>query len=199
METPTDVLPESSPVEEGVVIPEEVTATPPAPQPKGTQTPPENLYAALAEERRLRKEAEDKLINYSPAPVTVDEVFSDEGRLLQDKISKLEQKLNSVEEEKKLEGVYSQYPVLKEQGSEFETFKSQYPNYKVEDVAKLFILEKGLGDTKPRKGLVKSSGGGQTAPVDGYTAEQVADLRKNNHRKYMDLLTSGKIRLDELK
>lgn len=198
MEEP-DVQPESSQAPEEVVV-EEVITTSPAQAPKGSQTDPAQLYAALAEERRLRKEAEAKLnsIPQTPTP-TVEEVFSDEGRLLASQISELNLKFKQIEEEKELGRVYAEYPVLKESGSDFDTFRADYPDYKIEDVAKLFIMEKGLAETKPRKGLVKPSGGGQTAPTGGYTAQELAELRKNDHRKYMEIIKADKVDFSELK
>jgi hypothetical protein len=194
-----DVQAGSSQPEEEVVIEEEVITTPPAPITKGAQTPPENLYKALEEERRKRKELEDKLNSIPQTPAPTDEVFSDEGRLLDSKISELNSKLRLIEEKEELGKVYAEYPVLKEAGSDFDTFRADYHDYKIGDVAKLFIMEKGLAETKSRKGLVKSSGGGQTVPTEGYTAEQLADLRKNNHRKYMEVLKGDKVNFAELK
>src|SRR3990167_6866360 len=67
-----DVLPPVPAVSEDVPTqtPEPLPAAPVVrtTPPKGSQTPTENLYAALAEERRKRQEAEDKLINVTAAP-----------------------------------------------------------------------------------------------------------------------------------
>lgn len=204
MEVPKDVLPRSSEVvveetNEEVVKTEEVTPTPPVQpkveEPKGSKTPAENLYAALEEERRKRKELEEKLYSVSSEP-QITEAFSDEGKLLESKIKSLEGTINSLQEEKILSALYTQYPELKSLSSEFETYKQDFPSTKVENVAKLFLAEKGMLET-PRKGLEKTTGG-QAPTSSGLSAEEVANLRKNNHRKYLDMLMSGKIRLDEL-
>ena len=200
MEVPKDVLPESSQVEvEETEVVEEVKPIIPEAktEPKGTKTPDENLYAALAEERRKRKEAEDKLFSISTEP-QVSEAFSDEGKLLDGKIKTLESVINNLQEEKVLAQTYSKYPELTGLTSEFDSYRADFPGAKAENVAKLFLMEKGLLNNTPRKGLEKQTSGGQVPVSDGLTAEEVSDLRKNNHRKYTELLMSGKIKLDEL-
>lgn len=199
MEVPKDVLPGSSQAETEevteVITPEVVVPTKPI-EVKGTKTPEANLYAALEEERRKRKELEEKLQATSEPQVS--EAFSDEGKLLEKKINSLQSELVSLKEEKILSSLQSQYPQLRDLSDEFSAFKSEFPASKVESVAKLFLMEKGLLDT-PRKGLERQTTGGQAPVSDGLTAEEVADLRKNNHRKYQDMLMAGKIKLDELK
>lgn len=216
-EVPKDVLPGSSPAapEDGKIqdqpAPSEVVPpvvptppAPPAPVPPvqtppapGSATPPENLLAALQEERRLRKEAEDKILELTQPPAP-SEAFSDEGKMLEGKISTLEAEITSLREEKVLEAIQVQYPVLKELAAEFGPYRSQFPGVAIERIAKLFLNEKGLLDPQ-RKGLERpGGGGGNPPPSDKLTAEEVADLRKNNHRKYVEMLMNGKIRLDEL-
>lgn len=218
MEVPPGVLPDSPPVipEDGknqppvvpdvppVVVPP-VPPVPPAPVPPvptppapGSQTPEEKLLLALQEERRQKKELEDKLLALTSEPPSVTEAFSDEGKMLETKIQSLESELSSLREEKVLEAIQSRYPVLKELSAEFGQFRTGYAGVEIEKIAKLFLNEKGLLGT-PRKGLEKPAGGGPTPPAsDKLTAEEVADLRKNNHRKYTEMLMSGQIRLDEL-
>lgn len=201
MDVPKGVLPDSPQVAveetkaEPVVIPEEIKPTPEAP--KGTKTPEANLYAALEEERRKRKEAEEKLYSISSEP-QVSEAFSGEGKLLEKKINDLQGVIHSLQEKDVLSSVQSQYPQLRELSEEFNSFRSEFPQSKIENVAKLFLMEKGLLDA-PRKGLERQTTGGQGVTSDGLTAEEVSDLRKNNHRKYTELLMAGKIKLDELK
>jgi hypothetical protein len=79
--------------------------------------------------------------------------------------------------------------------AEFNTFKDEFPASKIESVAKLFLMEKGLLDT-PRKGLERQSSGGQAPVSDGLTPEEISDLRRNNHRKYSQMLMDGKIKFD---
>ena len=107
----------------------------------GSQTPSENLLAALKEERAKRKELEDKLNNLNTTTPS-DEVYSDEGRLLNDKISSMALQLEQLQEEKLIAQVQSQFPMLKELSNEFDEFRKEYPRHKMENVAKLFLTEK---------------------------------------------------------
>lgn len=166
-----------------------VTAIPVATPSKGSQTPSENLYAALAEERRLRKEAEDKLNNLNTT-VPTEDVYSDEGRLLQGKISSLEAKLAALEEEKELERVLAEQPLLKDKLSEFNEFRQEYPRHKLANVAKLFLAEKDL--LAPRRTGLENPTGGPRGPVDTKPSyEELEDLRKNNFGKYRELIKKG--------
>jgi hypothetical protein len=212
MEVPKGVLPDSPPVtpEEGekpvVVIPDVTPPAPPVPPAPvvtppvvpapGSQTPPENLYSALKEAREKIKELEGQLANPSDPPVM--EAFSDEGKLLENKIKELHGQIESMQESGIVQALQSQYPVIKDLSGEFDTFRSNYPGVKIENVARLFLNEKGLLEPV-RKGLEKPAGGGTPPASEGFTTEEVADLRKNNHRKYLEYLATGKIRLDDMK
>ena len=165
---------------------EEVVAPPKVETPKGSQTPPENLYAALAEERRLRKEAEDKLTNLTATP-EADETYSDEGRVLSNKIKSLEDKIE-------LQELQAKFPELKTLSSEFNEFRKEYPRHKGENVAKLFLTEKGILEPV-RKGLEKPTGGTRTTPSPEMTADDVKRLRETDFRKYTDLLKKGLIKV----
>jgi len=198
MEVPKDVLPGSSQVQEETVETPKVEVTPEVKEPKGSKTPEVNLYAALEEERRKRKELEDLLASQA-TQVTVEpqEAFSDEGKLLENKIKSLESKLNTLEDEKIVTALYAQYPALRELSSDFESYRGEFPRTKIENVAKLFLTEKGLLDAQ-RKGLEKQSSSVTAPSSDRMTAEEVADLRRNNHRKYTEMLMSGKLKLEDL-
>ena len=154
--------------------------------PKGSQTPPENLYAALAEERRLRKEAEDKLTNLTTTP-QADETYSDEGRVLSDKIRVLEDKIE-------LQELQTKFPELKTLSNEFTEFRREYPRHKGENVAKLFLSEKGILEPI-RKGLEQPTGGQRVAPSPEMTVDDVSTLRKTNYRKYTDMVKKGLIKV----
>lgn len=201
MENPSnDVNGNSSPVASEGVIPQTqlpvapvVSTVPSATPPVGSQTPPENLYAALAEERRLRKEAEDKLNNINTTTPS-DEVYSDEGRLLNDKISSLEAKLEQLEVEKVIAQVHSKFPVLKELSAEFDEFRKEYPRHKMENVAKLFLTEKGLLEA-PRKGLESPTGGQRGPSEPQMTKEDVKHLRETNFKLYKEKLNKGLIKV----
>jgi hypothetical protein len=99
-----------------------------------------------------------------------------------------------LEDEKALDKVYAQFPALKEVAAEFEAYKADYPRHKLENVAKLFLQEKGLLDT-PRIGLEQPTGGTRVAPTSGMTADDVKNLRENNWAKYQDMVSKGLINI----
>lgn len=196
-----DVSGNSSPANSEVVqtqtqLPETPVVVPQAPAtpPKGSQTPSENLYAALAEERRLRKEAEDKLLTFNTT-VPSEEVYSDEGKVLLDRIAALEARDRAREEQFELERVFAQFPLLKEKANEFKEYReAEHPRAKIESVAKLFLAEQGLLEPV-RKGLEKPTGGQRTPPTSEMTIEDVKLLRETNFKKYSDMLRKGLIKV----
>lgn len=194
MDTPiTDVVQDSSPVAPVVTEqPQETVEAPVAPA-KGSQTPSENLYAALAEERRLRKEAEDQLAALASTPT--EDVYSDEGRAIKSEVEVLKSTIEQIQDQQRLKDLHDVYPALKDKASEFEDYRKDFPRHKLENVAKLFLTEKGLLDVTPeRKGLEPTSGGGHRDPSpSGMTADDVKLLRENNYRQYMKLVSEGKI------
>lgn len=168
----------------------------PATPPVGSQTPPENLYAALAEERRLRQEAENKLKNIAADP-SEPVYISDEGKQLKSEVDSLKDELVQIKEDKALDALSIQYPVLKENIDKFKEFrKNEHPRAKIESVVKLFLAEKGLLEPQ-RVGLENPTGGDRT-PVDtGMTPDDIANLRKTNWKKYQELLSKGAIQMAE--
>ena len=200
MEKPSsDVHGSSSPVaSEGAnpqtQLPEVPVVTPaPVTPPVGSQTPPENLYAALAEERRLRKEAEDKLTNLTTTAIPED-VYSDEGKLLRGQITSLEAKVASIEEEKNLERLFNQYPLLREKSAEFIEYRqTEHPRAKLESVAKLFLAENGLLEPT-RQGLEKPTGGPRVPQPSGMSNEDIENLRKNDYRRYKEMVQKDQIK-----
>lgn len=169
------------------------------PEPKGSKTPESNLYAALEEERRLRKEAEQRAKELEQTQPS-DEVYSDEGKILKKEIGGLKAELESLREEREVEKVKSQFPALKDKSTEFDEFRKDYPRHKLENVAKLFMAEQGLlEDIQPRKGLEKPTAGPKNAIPSGFSVEDVANLRRTNFKKYTELLMSGKLNPDDIK
>jgi hypothetical protein len=167
----------------------------PATQP-GSKTPPENLYAALAEERRMRQEAEDKLKQLETTDLSEPEVISDEAKILKGQIDTLSVKINQLEDDKVLEKLFVQYPVLKENIDKFNEFRrTEHPRAKIESAAKIYLAENGLLEGR-RVGLENPTGGGHAPVSQGMTAEDVANLRKNNHKKYTELLMKGLIKIE---
>lgn len=172
-----------------------VVTTNPVPPPVGSQTPPEHLYAALAEERRMRKEAEDKLNNMTTDP-SEPEVVSDEAKLLKGHIDTLSAKISQLEDDKALEKLFVQYPVLKENVDKFNEFRqAEHPRAKIESAAKIYLAENGLLESR-RAGLENPTGGGHAPVSQGMTVDDIANLRKNNWKKYQELLSKGLIKIE---
>lgn len=171
-----------------------VVATESATLPKGSQTPSENLYAALAEERRLRKEAEEKLKIFNTTTPT-EEVYSDEGRLLNQRIEEQGKVIVQLQEERELERLFNKFPLLGEKADEFKAYReTEHPRAKLESVAKLFLSDNGLLEPT-RRGLESPTGGPRTPMTSEMTKEDVEDLRKNNYKKYKDMLIKGLIKV----
>lgn len=177
-----DLNPQNQPAEEPVVTPAPVeTPTP------GAQTPSENLLAALKEERARRKELEDKLNEITTTTPTEDFV-SDEGKALNQKIDSLVDRIE-------LRELQDKFPELKGLSSEFEEYRKDYPRHKGENIAKLFLAEKGLIETQ-RKGLEKTTGGPNKTPTSSQmTAEDIEKLRTTNFAQYRDMLKKGLIKI----
>lgn len=159
----------------------------------GSKTDPALLLKALQEEREEKKRerdarllAEQKLLELTNIPET--DIVSEEGKALQDKISSLEEKLA-------IKDIGEQFPAIKDKQSEFIEFRKLYPGFEIQKVAKLFLVEKDLFEKESRIGLEKSAGGVKTPPKQGLTESEIADIRKNDSRKYYKLLKEGKIQI----
>ena len=179
------IVEETIPVEETVVESTE-------PQVKaGDKTPPNALLESLQKERAKRKELEELLAKQNSPDI---EVFSDEGKVLQSRIKKLEEQLTSANEEKLLSAVTNKYPALADKMTEFNEFRESYPTANIDSVAKLFLVENDLLQPKtPPKGLERGSTGPRTIPKQGMTSEDVKDLRTKDYKKYMEMLVAGKL------
>jgi hypothetical protein len=173
----------------------EEVVTQPAP---GSKTPPELLLKSLQEERdKIKKlEEEKRILEEELNTPKSEEVFSDEGKVLERKITSLTDKINQLEEEKSLEKLYSEYPVLREKSEEFKEFrKTEHPKAKMESVAKLYLVENGFYE-QPRKGLEKPTGGTRTPMTSGMTADEIKTLRETNYKKYSEMLMKGQIKME---
>lgn len=196
----TDVVKEeltiSQPSEGEQQVEKQEVVAQPAP---GSKTPPELLLKSLQEERKKREKLEEEkriMEEEINNPETTDEVFSDEGKILERKISELNNKFIQIEEEKSLEKLFSQYPILKEKSEEFNEFrKTEHPKAKLESVAKLYLVENGFYEP-PRKGLEKTTGGTRTPMTSGMTADEIKTLRETNYKKYTDMLMKGQIKME---
>lgn len=185
---------------------ESTPAPAPAPAPApGSNTPPENLFAALQEERRLRKEADERAklaeeaLNRGGDPSNpTDDEWSDEGKALIEKhVKPLAEQVSNLTEQLTLRDLIIKFPALKDKQKEFDEYRKGKPNTSLEDAAKLYLADNNLL-TPPtrRKGLEEPRGGERTPAPTGMTTEDIADLRKNNYKKYLELLQGGKIPLD---
>src|SRR3972149_1461186 len=185
---PTPVLPSNG--NQPAVITEEIT--PPAP---GSKTESELLLKSLQEEREKRRILEEENLQLKASISPEPEFESDEGKLLKKQISSLEDKVIAIEEEKNVEKLFNQYPILRESADKFNEFRqSEHPKAKLESVAKLFLAENGLLEI-PRKGLETPTGGSRTPSNPSMTAEEIANLRKNDYRKYVQMLKNGLIKI----
>lgn len=173
-------------------LPTQAVVTPTQP---GEKTDPALLLKSLQEERQKRKELEQALeqATLTNKVLPDDEVMSDEGRALKSEISSLTAKIAQIEEEKELDKLYAQYPLLKEKANEFNEYrKAEHPRAKIGSVAKLYLAEQGLLEV-PRKGLEKQTGGDRTPVSSEIKPEDLKNLRVNNPKKYQEMLTKGLI------
>lgn len=168
----------------------------PQPQPQAIKTPPDELYAALKEERAMRKEAEDEIKKLKSAPS--DFQYSDEGNALRGQISSLEATLNEVKENQVLDSLYVQFPDIKDRAAEFNEFRKDYPKNKLENVAKIFLAENGLLAQAPRKGLERATGGMRTPVKTGTSAADIDEMMKGDERSFIKKIRSGEINSDDI-
>ena len=187
MNNQNDVLVSSSePVE--IVTPEVTSHTgdnvvEPSKPPKGFVP-----LAALQEERAKRQGLEQELETFKSSVPSDD--WSDEGRVINNKVSALEAELSAIKDEKLLDSVISTHPELRDLRSELIEFAKDYPRHKMENVAKLFLVEKGLLEPI-RQGLESPTGGSKTPVAPEWTYEKIAEVRKKAPKRYESLLLGG--------
>ena len=130
-----------------------------------------------------------------------EDLFSDEGKLLRTEILSLKDKISKFETEKEENTIYTNYPQLKDKQDEFIEFSSDPDNagIKKDKLAKLFLLEKGLLDTKVvRKGLEKPTGGSKANHKSGISNDEIKRLRESQPRRYQQMLRDGRLNPDEI-
>lgn len=167
---------------------------------KGSKTEERNLYAALEEERRMRQARDHEIEGLkreidsfkSSAPPYTEGAYSDEGKELKRQLESMKKDLTSLQDEKELEKLYGLYPDLREHSVDFNKFREEYPRHKPENIAKLFLVEKGLLGAE-RKGLEKASGGTRAVPESSLSEADVKRLRETNFREYAKQLREGKL------
>lgn len=186
------------PVTEGQVPAEVVTPAAPVDPKPGEKTDSALLLKSLQEEREKRRQAEaeleaERIRNSQPRA----EVVSDEGRLLDTKISALEAEIRVTREEREMASVQSKFPALADKRDEFEQFRADNPGMRLETAAKAFLAENDLlTPITPRKGLEPVSGGGRTPiPQDGMSAAEADELRSSNYNEYARRIKNGTLKI----
>jgi|TARA_Y100000034_G_scaffold23679_1_gene27430 hypothetical protein len=172
-------------------VPDQPVTDTPKEKPKEIKTPDNQLYAALAEERKLRKEAERERdqLKSSPAP-TEEPPETDTSEFV------TRDEFNELKENQKMGEVLAKYPQIVDKWDEFEEYKEDPENkgMKLMTVAKAFVTEKGLTEaTTKRVGLEKPTGGDKT-PTPKLTEADVKRLRETQPRKYEKLIKSGELK-----
>lgn len=189
---------------EAVTVPETVEANQP-PQP--IQTPQNELYAALHEERLRRKQLEERLkeIEAKALPPTPPKPVehSEEGLAIRteltSEIKRLESTVEKLSTDLRLKEVLSKHPALRDNLVEFDEYRREYPGLPIDKVAMVFLAEKGaLAPRVRRTGLEQPSGGTQQAPVAGMKVDDLRRLRTEDPRKYVKMLRSGQIKLADI-
>ena len=171
------------------LVEETVEETPVTPEVPGSKTESSLLLKSLQEEREKRRELEEEL----NAIRSSEDLSDDEVRV---QLQRVQAQLHAITEDKALTDLQGKFPALKDKTEEFNEYKKDFPESKLEAAAKAFLAEKGLlQSAEPRKGLEKPSGGGRTAPSQGLSPDDIKDLRENNYRKYSQLLREGKIKV----
>lgn len=174
---------------------EEVTEVRP-----GEKTDSALLLKSLHEERDKRRDVENRLkeLEAELSEKTTPEVYSDEGKALQSEVNSIKAKLADTELKATLHELQVQNPALKDKMAEFELFRTNPENagMNLRVAAKAFLVENDLIESpKQRKGLEKDTGGSREPVREGYTSDEVAQLRQTDYRKYTKMLRDGKISL----
>ena len=148
--TPAPVEPVVEPVVEPEplepVVTPEPTPTPPAP---GDKTPPNLLLKSLQEEKEKRRELEQEKADLVEQVKQLEnsssdnEVFSDEGKALLEKIKGIEGQLAETKNENAKLTLLKDNPILEEHYADFETYRALPENkgMALETAAKAFIID----------------------------------------------------------
>lgn len=150
--------------------------------------------------KKAEKEAEELRVQLqAKPPEDKGGEFSEEAKVLLGKISALEALASTNAQKETLKTLETSHPALKDKSTEFETFRNDPVNagMSMSTAAKAFLVENNLYEApKPRPGVEKPAGGGRVPTPGKMTAEDVADLRNTNFRKYSQLVREGKIDLN---
>lgn len=159
----------------------------------GSKTPEGNLSAALREERKKRKDAEEEA---KRAKAKLAELQSDPPEPGQEATnSDLAEQVKALQKKE----LYRDNPELTDKKEEFEEFLENNPKYSLEDAATIFKARNGMAETTTtRTGLERPTAGTRVPPKTQPSVEELANLRKNNPRKYDDMLRSGQIKPSQM-
>lgn len=170
----------------------------------GDKTDPNLLLKAVQEERQWRKdeaakriELEEKIKQLETSTSSESEVFSDEGKALQNEIKSVKSELADVIKDNAMKELQLSNPDIKEHLAEFEEYRNDPENkgMNLNTAAKGFLIDKGLLDTR-RKGLEAATGGDkQVSKVGKMTNADAEQLRRTNYNKYRDMLQKGLIQI----
>jgi preprotein translocase subunit SecD len=150
----------------------------------------------LQKQKEHWREKYERDITNKPTAEIADDFLSDEGKVLKEQINKLNEKLASRDKQDEESRIFTTYPQLKDKRDEFQEFLDDPDNagIKLEKVAKLFLVEKGLLETPPKRiGLERGTGGSKITSSSTLPTEDIKRLRENNPRRYQQMLRSGKI------
>lgn len=161
----------------------------------GEKTDSALLLKSLQEEREEKRELKAE-IERLKTQTTPSSEFSDEGLLLKKEIDGLKAKDAQREALAQLSSLQTEYPALKDKQAEFDEYRTQNPGLPLSTAAKGFLIDHDLFEAPGRKGLERPSGGARVVPKAGMTAEDIADLRINDFRRYSKLLKDGKIEVE---
>lgn len=115
-----------------------------------------------------------------------------------ERVTKLEATVSDLKTQLSKSEVIELHPMLKEMWSDLESFRADPENkgMNLRTAAKAFLVEKGLLDPQ-RKGLERSTGGGNVPVKTGMNAEDVKKLRETNFKKYSEMVRKGQIEVSE--
>lgn len=166
--------------------------TPPAP---GSKTDPALLLQAVQDERKKRQEAEDEIKRLQDV-ISSGDSSNEEVRGMKGQIDELKSTIHGLTRTNELTKLEVKFPALKDKGTEFTSYLNDPQNagMSLETAAKAFLIDNNLMDTPPiRKGMEAPSGGGRQAAPQGLTFAEISEVRKNNPRKYSQMLREGKL------
>lgn len=142
-----------------------------------------------ANERTAELERELAALQDNPVPSDIDA----------NKITKLEGDIADLKAVDTKRQVIESFPQLKDLWTDLESFREDPENagMSLKTAAKAFLTEKGLlGDSKPRAGFEPPTGGDRQPQSQGMTVAEAENLRKNDYKKYREMLKSGKLKVN---